>query len=91
MEWRAHHQICLCLAVILITQLFYRFGNTVENPLGILLVGPVAGLMTFLGFLIFLRYPIKNDILLGLGTGLLPYGMPLGGIISPACLQRVFL
>jgi len=48
------------LAAILITQLFYHFGNTVENPLGIRLVGPVGGFMTILGFLIFLRYPIKK-------------------------------
>jgi len=48
------------LAVILITQLFYHFGNTVGNHLGIRLVGPVAGFMTFLGFLIFLRYPFNK-------------------------------
>ena len=42
------------------TQLFAMFGATSAKPLGILLVGPVAGVLVFLGFVAFLRYPLKK-------------------------------
>lgn len=48
------------LAGIFVTQLFARFGNTAHNPLGIRLVGPAGGFVTFMGFLLFLRYPFKK-------------------------------
>lgn len=40
------------------TQLFDRFGNTAEHPLGILLCGPVAAALGVLGWLAFRRYPL---------------------------------
>ena len=40
------------------TQLFAIFGNTGEEPLGILLCGPVAGLAALLGWFAFRRYPL---------------------------------
>jgi glycoside/pentoside/hexuronide:cation symporter, GPH family len=43
---------------LLATQLFANFGNTAEQPLGILLCGPVAGLLGIAGWLAFRRYPL---------------------------------
>jgi len=43
---------------LLATQLFANFGNTTEQPLGILLCGPVAGLLGIAGWLAFRRYPL---------------------------------
>lgn len=40
------------------TQLFTFFGNTADRPLGILLCGPVAGLLGLLGWAAFRRYPL---------------------------------
>lgn len=40
------------------TQLFTHFGNTAEQPLGVLLCGPVAGALGVLGWLAFRRYPL---------------------------------
>jgi GPH family glycoside/pentoside/hexuronide:cation symporter len=40
------------------TQLFTRFGNTADQPLGILLCGPAAGVLGLLGWLAFRRYPL---------------------------------
>lgn len=37
-------------------------GNTADDPLGIRLVGPVAGLAVFLGFLIFRRYHLPDEV-----------------------------
>lgn len=42
------------------------FGATLENPLGIRLIGPIAGITTFLGFLVFIKWyklpdQIKNN------------------------------
>jgi GPH family glycoside/pentoside/hexuronide:cation symporter len=42
------------------TQLFAWFGNTAEEPLGILLCGPVAGALALLGWLTFRRYPLEG-------------------------------
>lgn len=39
-------------------QLFALFGNTAEQPLGILLCGPVAGALGVVGWLVFRRYPL---------------------------------
>jgi GPH family glycoside/pentoside/hexuronide:cation symporter len=43
---------------LLATQLFANFGNTAEHPLGILLCGPVAGVLGIAGWLAFRRYPL---------------------------------
>jgi GPH family glycoside/pentoside/hexuronide:cation symporter len=40
------------------TQLFATFGNTSEQPLGILLCGPAAGVLALLGWFAFRRYPL---------------------------------
>jgi GPH family glycoside/pentoside/hexuronide:cation symporter len=44
---------------VITSQLFARFGATGAQPLGILLVGPVAGVLVCFGVLGFLRYPLK--------------------------------
>ncbi|MGC9043014.1 MAG: MFS transporter [Myxococcota bacterium] len=48
------------LVPVITTQLFTVFGATADRPMGILLVGPVAGLLVFFGFLSFLKYPSKE-------------------------------
>lgn len=40
------------------TQLFTHFGNTADRPLGVLLCGPVAGLLGLVGWSAFRRYPL---------------------------------
>ena len=42
------------------TLLFTFFGNTADEPLGILLCGPVAGVLALLGWLAFRRYPLEG-------------------------------
>ena len=44
---------------LIATQLFDAFGNTAEHPLGILLCGPVAGVLGVAGWLAFRRYPLN--------------------------------
>jgi glycoside/pentoside/hexuronide:cation symporter, GPH family len=46
------------LGPLIATQLFTIFGNTAEQPLGILLCGPAAGVLGFVGWLVFRRYPL---------------------------------
>ncbi len=48
------------LVPVITTQLFSIFGATSDRPAGILLVGPVAGFLVFLGFLSFLKYPLRD-------------------------------
>ena len=38
-------------------------GDTVANPLGVRLVGPVAGLLVLAGYLVFRRYDLPDDVL----------------------------
>jgi len=40
--------------------LFDRFGYTVDNHMGVDLLGPVSAVLVFIGFLIFLWYPIDR-------------------------------
>lgn len=42
--------------------LFARFGNSVDEPLGIILLGPVAGGFCLVSLLLFLRYP-EHEVL----------------------------
>jgi GPH family glycoside/pentoside/hexuronide:cation symporter len=42
------------------TYLLARFGNSAEQPLGVLLVGPVAGAACLLSLLLFARYPERE-------------------------------
>ena len=48
------------LAWVLSSLLFYLWGNSAAEPLGILLTGPVGGALVLLGTLIFRKYPIKE-------------------------------
>lgn len=48
------------LAWVVASLLFAFFGNSVENPLGILLCGPAAGAILVIGILYFLRYPFSR-------------------------------
>jgi glycoside/pentoside/hexuronide:cation symporter, GPH family len=45
-------------------------GNTAADPLGIRLVGPVAGLLVFLGYLVFRSYKLPDDVLASPPAGL---------------------
>jgi len=47
-------------AWVLCSLLFAFFGNTPENHLGILIVGPVGGFFVLIGSLLFRKYPIKD-------------------------------
>jgi GPH family glycoside/pentoside/hexuronide:cation symporter len=48
------------LAWVLSATLFYLFGNSAENPLGVLLCGPVAALFILAGTLVFRKYPFEK-------------------------------
>ena len=45
------------LSLWVLTFLLSRFGNSPEEPLGVILVGPVAGVACLLAALFFARYP----------------------------------
>ena len=48
----------LLLAVVLL------LGETASDPLGIRMVGPIAGIMAFLGFLLFRGYRLPSTVTL---------------------------
>lgn len=48
------------LAALILTQLLHLFGKTAADPLGIVLAGPVAGILALTGFLVFLKYPFPR-------------------------------
>lgn len=48
------------MSVLLATQCMHLFGNSAERPLGILIVGPVAGFLGLLGILVVWTYPILH-------------------------------
>ncbi len=48
------------LAWVLASLLFFAFGNSTEQPLGILLCGPVAGAIMAVGLYFFRRYPFER-------------------------------
>jgi len=48
------------LAALILTQLLHLFGKTAAEPLGIILAGPVAGILALIGFLVFLKYPFHR-------------------------------
>jgi hypothetical protein len=41
--------------------LFARFGKSPAEPLGVLLIGPIAGVAALLSALIFFRFPSGRD------------------------------
>lgn len=49
------------LATVVLAMLFL-FGETADNPLGIRLVGPVAGLASIAGFIVFLGYRLPDSV-----------------------------
>lgn len=51
-------KLAMTFSSVIMWFLFKNFGYTTTSPLGILLVGPVCGAIAFLGFLIFLNYPL---------------------------------
>ena len=48
------------IAAAILSYLFAAFGKDVANPMGVKLAGPVAGLFSLAGFLIFILYPQKK-------------------------------
>ena len=50
----------LGLSTLVMGGLFQLYGQTPEQPLGVQLTGPVAGVFVIIGLLIFLRYPEKE-------------------------------
>ncbi|HKJ25180.1 MAG TPA: MFS transporter [Myxococcota bacterium] len=48
--------------------LFQRFGNSADEPLGVLLVGPVAGALCLVSALLYALYPESQVLEEGLGT-----------------------
>jgi GPH family glycoside/pentoside/hexuronide:cation symporter len=59
-------------------------GRTAEDPLGIRLVGPVAGLFVFVGYLTFRRYRLPDEVpgRVPLGEGVAPVTAPVPGAAS---------
>lgn len=47
----------------LMLSLLLLLGNSADDPLGIRLVGPVAGVIVFVGYLVFRRYDLPDDVL----------------------------
>lgn len=50
-------KLAMTFSSVVMWFLFKNFGYSHSKPLGILLVGPVSGLIAFLGFLVFMKYP----------------------------------
>jgi GPH family glycoside/pentoside/hexuronide:cation symporter len=48
------------VAALIFTLLLHVFGKTPTEPLGVTLAGPVAGIIVFIGFLVFLKYPFQK-------------------------------
>jgi Na+/melibiose symporter-like transporter len=49
-------------SVFIATQSMNYFGNSPENALGVLLVGPIAGLFGLLGMIAIVFYPVLNVV-----------------------------
>lgn len=51
------------LSSIIFGTILSLFGATIDNPLGIRLIGPIAGLVTLLGFAIFIKgYTLPDEV-----------------------------
>jgi GPH family glycoside/pentoside/hexuronide:cation symporter len=48
------------VSALILTLLLDVFGKTPAEPLGVTLAGPVAGVIAFIGFLVFLKYPFQK-------------------------------
>jgi glycoside/pentoside/hexuronide:cation symporter, GPH family len=53
-------KIAIAGAILLSTQTMSRLGNSAANPDGVYLIGPFAGIFTFLGMIAILFYPIMD-------------------------------
>jgi GPH family glycoside/pentoside/hexuronide:cation symporter len=45
------------VSALILTLILHVFGKTIAEPLGVTLAGPVAGIIAFIGFLVFRKYP----------------------------------
>ncbi len=55
----------IALSSLTLGLLFQFFGNSSAEPLGIQLTGPVAAFFILIGFIVFSRYPEKEDVVKG--------------------------
>ncbi len=55
----------IALSSLTMGLLFQFFGNSAAEPLGIQLTGPVAAFFILIGFLVFTRYPEKEEVVKG--------------------------
>ncbi|MEC9488312.1 MAG: MFS transporter [Halanaerobium sp.] len=54
-------KIILGLSTMVATGLFNNLGYSVSKPLGVQITGPIAGIFSLLGLLIFLKYPQETS------------------------------
>ncbi|MBN1343517.1 MAG: MFS transporter [Phycisphaerae bacterium] len=55
-------KLALVSAIFVATNTLRFFGNSVENPTGVLLVGPIGGLFGLVALIAVLRYPVLNPV-----------------------------
>lgn len=55
-------KVALVLAIVIATQTMQRFGNSMDDPTGVLIIGPIGGVFALLGLILALRYPVLNPI-----------------------------
>jgi hypothetical protein len=48
------------VSALIFTALLHLFGKTPAEPLGVTLAGPVAGIIVFIGFVVFRKYPFPK-------------------------------
>jgi GPH family glycoside/pentoside/hexuronide:cation symporter len=48
------------VSALIFTVLLHLFGKTPAEPLGVTLAGPVAGIIVFIGFVVFRKYPFQK-------------------------------
>lgn len=48
------------VSALILTGLLDFLGKTAEEPLGVALAGPVAGVLALVGFFVFLKYPFQK-------------------------------
>lgn len=53
-------KLSMAVSIVVATQSMHFLGNSAESPLGIYIVGPVAGIFGFIGALIIIAYPVMH-------------------------------
>lgn len=53
-------KLSMAVSILVASQSMNLFGNSAENPLGIYLVGPIAGIFGLLGAITILAYPVLH-------------------------------